>query len=102
MGVWTGKIPEADCVVGCGGGDEGVVAWREVEGRDRARVAFEVAQVLVIVGGEVADCVVRFGGGVDYGLGMVRETGEVAAVFFGEKCFFCPAFAAVVELEGFV
>lgn len=36
-------------------------------------MAFEVAQVLVVVGGEVADCVVSFGGGIDDGLGMVRE-----------------------------
>ena len=62
----------------------------------------EVAQVLVVVGGEVADCVVGFGGGVDYGLAVVREAREVAAVFFGEEGFFGAPFAAVVELESFV
>ena len=65
-------------------------------------MAFEVAQVLVVVRGEVADCVVGFGGGVDYGLAVVREAREVAAVFFGEERLFGAPFAAVVELQGFV
>ena len=102
MRVRGGEGPEADCVVGGGGGDEGVVAWAEIQGCDGAGVAFEVAQVLVVVGGEVADCVVGLCGGVDDGLAVVREAREVAAVFFGEEGLFGAAFAAVVELECFV
>ena len=62
----------------------------------------EVAQVLVVVRGEVADRVVCFGGGVDDGLRVVREAREVAAVFFAQQGLFCAPFAAVVELQGFV
>ena len=52
--------------------------------------------------GEVADRVVCFCRGVDDGLAVVREAGEVAAVFFGEQRLFRASFAAVVELESLV
>lgn len=65
-------------------------------------MAFEVAEVLVVVCREVTDRIVGFGGGVDYGLVVVREAREVAAIFFGEEGLFGAPFAAVVELEGFV
>ena len=45
-------------------------------------MAFEVAEELVIVCGEVADRIVAFGGGVYYRLGVVREASEVSTVFF--------------------
>ena len=96
-----GERPEADGVVE-GGGDEGVGCGGEGEGGDGRGVRFEVAQVLVVVGGEVADRVVAFGGGVEDRLGVVREAGEVGAVFFREERLEVPAFFRVVELEGFV
>ena len=65
-------------------------------------MAFEVAQELVVVCGEVADCVVDFCTGVKDGLGVVREAGEVGAVFFGEQLFYVFAFFGVVELQRFV
>ena len=62
-------------------------------------MAFEVAQELVVVGGEVADGVVDFCGGVQDGLRVVGEAGEVGAVFLGEKGFEVFAFFGVIELE---
>lgn len=44
-------------------------------------MAFEVAEEGVIVGREVADGIVDHGRRVDDGLGMVREAGEVGAIF---------------------
>ncbi len=65
-------------------------------------MAFEVAEELVVVGGEVTDGVVNFGGGVQNGLGVVGEAGEVAAVFLGEEGFEVFAFFCVVELKGVI
>ena len=47
-------------------------------------MAFEIAQILVVVRGEVADCVVAFCGCIDNGLGVVREAREVATVLLAE------------------
>ena len=44
-------------------------------------MAFEVAQELVVVGGEVANCIVAFGRGIDDGLGVVGEACEMSTVF---------------------
>ena len=65
-------------------------------------MAFEVADELVVVGGEVADGVVDFCGGVEDGLRVVGEAGEVAAVFLGKQSFDVFAFFGVVELEGII
>ena len=65
-------------------------------------MAFEVAEELIVMGGEVADGVVDFCGGVQDGLGVVGEAGEVAAVFLGEEGFDVFAFFGVVKLKGVV
>lgn len=93
--------PEAYGVVE-GAGEEGVAGGAEGEGGDGGGVAFEVAQELVVVRGEVADGVVDFGAGVDDRLRVVREAGEVGAVFLGEERFDQLAFFGVVELQRFV
>ena len=51
---------------------------------------------------EVADAVVFFCAGVDDGCGMVREAGEVGAVFLAHERFHIFAFFGVVEQEGVV
>ena len=93
--------PQADGVVE-GARQEGVACRAEGERRDGRGVPFEVAQELVVVRGEVADGVVDFGAGVEDGLRVVREAGEVGAVFFGEERFDLFAFFGVVELERLV
>ena len=65
-------------------------------------MAFEVAEELVVVGGEVADRVVDFCAGVEDRLRVVGEAGEVGAVFLGEEGFDQFAFFGVVELERLV
>ncbi len=65
-------------------------------------MAFEVAEELVVVGGEVADGIVDFCGGVEDGLGMVGKAGEVAAVLLREEGFEVFAFFGIVELEGVI
>ena len=52
--------------------------------------------------GEVADTVVLFGTRVDDGSGMVREAGEVGAVFLAHERFDIFAFFGIVEEEGVV
>ena len=47
--------------------------------------------------GEVADAVVFFCAGVDDGCGMVREAGEVGAIFLAHECFYIFAFFGIVE-----
>lgn len=62
----------------------------------------EIAQKGIVVGGEVADTIVLFGTRVDDGSGMVREAGEVGAVFLAHERFDVLAFFGVVEEEGVV
>lgn len=95
------EVPEADGVVQ-GAGEESVIAWAESYGGYGRGVTFEVAEELVVMGGEIADGVVDFGGGVQDGLGVVGEAGEVAAVFLGKEGFEVFAFFGVVELEGVI
>ena len=89
-------------MVGGRGGAEGVVGRTQVERGDGPRVALEVAQVLVVVRGQVADGVVRLGRGVDDGLRVVREARQVAAVFLRQQRLLRPPFAAVVQLQRLV
>ena len=96
-----GERPESDGVVE-GGGDECVGCRRKGERGDGRGVGFEVAQVLVVVRGEVADRVVAFGRGVEDRLGVVGEACEVGAVFLREEGFQVSAFFGVVQLQGFV
>ena len=62
----------------------------------------EIAQKGIVVRGEVADTVVLFGTRVDDGSGMVREAGEVGAVFLAHERFDIFAFFGIVEEEGVV
>ena len=101
LGGGGGERPEADGVVE-GAGEEGVAGGAEGERGDGRGVAFEVAQELVVVRGEVADCVVDFGAGVDDRLRVVGEAGEVGAVFLGEERFDQLAFFGIVELQRLV
>ena len=57
----------------------------------------EVAQECIVVCGEVAYAVVFFCAGVDDGCGMVREAGEVGAVFLAHERFYIFTFFSVVE-----
>lgn len=101
LGRGGGERPEAHGVVE-GAGEEGVAGGAEGEGGDGRGVAFEVAQELIVVRGEVADCVVDFGAGINDGLRVVREAGEVGAVFLGEERLDQLAFFGVVELQRLV
>ena len=65
-------------------------------------MSFKVAKELVVVGGEVANCVVNFCRGIQDGLRVVGDAGQVAAVFLGEESFQVFAFFGIVELEGVV
>lgn len=65
-------------------------------------MAFEVAEEGVVVGGQVADRVVEFGGGVDDRGGMVGEAGQVSTVLLGEERLDFHAGFGVVELEGVI
>ena len=65
-------------------------------------MATEVAQDGVVVRREVAYAVVLFGARVDDGSGVVREAGEVDAVFLAHERFYVLAFFGVVEEEGVV
>ena len=62
----------------------------------------EIAQKGIVVRGEVADTIVLFGTRVDDGSGMVREAGEVGAVFLAHERFDVLAFFGIVEEEGVV
>lgn len=102
LGVRGVEGPEADGIV-LGAGEKSVRGRGYGDGGDGGGVGAEVADVLVVVGGEVADGVVAgFGAGVEDALGVVGEAGEVGAVFFGEEGLHVRAFAGVVELEGVV
>lgn len=62
----------------------------------------EIAQKGIVVGGEVAYAIVLFRTRVDDGGGMVREAGEVGAVFLAHERFYVLAFFGVVEEEGVI
>ena len=96
-----GQVPDSDGGVE-GAGEESVGGGAEGERCDGCGVPFEVAEEGVVVRGQVADAIVFFGGGVDYGGGVVCETGEVGAVLLREQCFEVFAFFGVVELDGVV
>ena len=93
--------PETDGVVERAG-EEGVRGWAESQGSNRGGVAFEVAEELVVVGGEVADGVVAFCRSIDDRLGMVGKACEVGTILFAEEGLDRFAFFGGVELEGFV
>jgi len=65
-------------------------------------VAFEVADVGVVVRGEVADRVVDFCTRVDDALRMVGEARKMYAIFLTLQLFCVLSFLAVVDLEGVV
>lgn len=62
----------------------------------------EIANVAVVVGGEVADPIIDLGRGVDEGLRMVRKASERAAVLLRLELFGVRAGFGVVELEGVI
>ena len=95
------QVPEADGVV-AGAGEEGVGGWAEGEGGDFVGVALEVAQELVVMGGEIADAVVDFGARVDDGGGVVGEAREMDPVLLREEFFDMPALFGIVQLDGVV
>lgn len=101
MRVGRSEGPKAERVIE-GTGHEGIPGRAEGERRDRGGMALEVSKELVVVRGEVADCVVAFGRGVDDGLGVVSEAGQVGAIFLGEKRFDMAAFFGIIELKGLV
>ena len=96
-----GEGPQAHRVVERGR-EERVRTRAEAQRRHGLRVAPEVAQEGVVVGGEVADAVVLLGARVDDGGGMVREAREVGAVFLAHEHLDVLAFLGVVEEEGVV
>ena len=65
-------------------------------------MGFEIAQVLIVVRGEIADCVIYFCGGIEDGLGVMGEASKVGAIFLGEEGLDVLAFFGVVELEGVI
>lgn len=62
----------------------------------------EIAQECIVVRREVAYTVVLFRTRVDDGSGMVREAGEVGAVFLAHERFYVFSFFGIVEEEGIV
>ena len=95
------QVPEADGVV-AGAGEEGVGGRAEGEGGDFVGVALEVAQELVVVGGEISDAVVDFGARVDDGGGVVGEACEMDTVLLREELFDVSALFGIVQLYGVV
>ncbi len=65
-------------------------------------MAFEVALVATVVSAEVSDRVVTLGAGVKDILGMMGETGKVAAVFMRQNRLDVGAFTGRVDLKGVV
>lgn len=59
----------------------------------------EVADIRVVVGGEVPDAVVELGAGVDDTLGIVRESRQGAAVFLRLELLGVGAGFGIVDLE---
>lgn len=62
-------------------------------------MAFEVADVAIVVGREITDAMVDFGGGIDDGIGVVGEAGQGAAILLRLQLFCVGAFFCVIELE---
>ena len=65
-------------------------------------MAFEVSKELVIVCGEVTDCVIDLRAGVQNRLGMVGESGEMSSILLGEQCLYMLSFFSVIKLQGVV
>lgn len=65
-------------------------------------MAAEIAQEGIVVRGEVAYAVILFRTRVDDGGGMVREAGEVDAVFLAHQRLYIFALFGIVEEEGVV
>ena len=95
------QVPEADGGV-AGAGEEGVGGRTEGEGGDFVGVALEVAQELVVVGGEIADAVVDFGARVNDGGGVVGEAREMDTILLREELFDMSALFGIVQLYGVV
>ena len=91
-----GQRPQAHRVVERGR-HEGIRSWTKTQRRHGLGVASEVAQKGIVVRGEVADAIVLFRTRVDDGGGVVREAGEVGAVFLAHERFYVLAFFGVVE-----
>jgi hypothetical protein len=98
MVVGRGQVPEPDGVV-ARAGEEGVGGGAEGYRGHGVGVAFEVADVRVVVRGEVADRVVDFGACVDNALRVVREARQVHAVFLRLELFGMFTLLTVVNLE---
>lgn len=84
------------------GREESVVAGAELERGDLVGVALEVANVRVVVGGEVADVVVEFGRGVDDRLRVVGEAGKGGAVLLRLEFLCVGAGLCVVDVQSVV
>ena len=65
-------------------------------------MSFEVTQVLVVVSGEIADCIIYLCRGIEDGLGVMGEPSKVGAVFLRKQCLDVFAFFGVIELEGVI
>lgn len=98
--LWGGgrEVPESNGIVKRAG-EEGIRGRVEGQGGDGSGVAFEVAQVLEVVGGEVADGFVVFGAGVEYRLRVMGEARQMGAVLFRQQFFHMFAFFGVIQLE---
>jgi len=62
-------------------------------------VALEVADVRVVVGGDVSHGIVYFCAGVDDALRVVREARKVDAIFMTLELFSPLAFSAIVDVK---
>ena len=95
------QIPQTDGVV-CRAGKEVVRCRTQGDGGHGVCVAFEVADVRVVVCGEEAQGVVDLCAGVDDALGMVGEARQMDAILLRLELFGVLALFAVVDLEGVV
>ena len=96
-----GEGPQAHGIVERGR-EERVRPRTKAQRRHGLRMSPEIAQEGIIVRGEVADAIVLFGARVDDGRGVVREAGEVGAVFLAHERLYVLALFGVVEQEGVV
>jgi len=79
-----------------------VCARMERETRDVFLVAFKIAEVGIVVGGEVADCIVYFGTGMNDTARSMSEHGIAGTVFQTQTCFLMLTFFDIIDLHGII
>lgn len=92
MGILGFEIPQPHGIIG-GAREKSVIARTERYVGHGTGVTLEVAYIAVVMGREVAKCVINLGAGVDDALGMMGEASKVAAVLLRQQLFLMGAIA---------